>query len=231
MKRLHIFTATVVSVLVFSCVGLGQKRAAGQKGPPKPVPRKEIVEVDRDGRIEGRVYLNEYFGLKITLPESWIAQESAVGDAIKKKGAEMVKGKTAAVDKEFDKAVNRTLTLFTTSKDILGMADNAILAVSAEAPAPLVQFRNGTDYLRLSLQSMKSLQLPPDFKYSEEIKSESLGRETVPYIQIERQGYHQRIYVIQRKGYAVLFTLTYISDEDLGTMREMISTADLSWKG
>ena len=126
--------------------------------------------------------------------------------------------------------MQRVTILFTASKDILGIENNAIMVFAAEKKTPLMQIRNGEDYLRLTIQSFKKLQLPPDYKYSEKIESEKFGNETFHYIDIERINYRQRIYSTYRNGYALFFTWSYVTDEDLETMKNIFQNSDFAWK-
>lgn len=187
-------------------------------------------QTDFFGFIEGETYKNKFFGVKIDIPEKWLIQESEVNKAIKQTGSEMVKGKTEQTEKALDRAIERLTVLFTTTKDVLGMGNNAIMIFSAEKAPALVQIRNGEDYLRLTLQSFKKLQLPADFKYSETIGSEKFGGETLYSLDVQRTGYKQRFYATARKGYALFFTLSYITDEDLETMKKALRNSDFSWK-
>lgn len=198
------------------------------KGPKKFVAPKVA---DFPGEIVGNVYQNRYFNMKIVPPESWLAQSPAVNEAIKTAGAEKTSGKTKAADKAFDEAVQRTTVLFTVTKDILGIQNNALMNVVAERMPPMAQVRDGNDYLRLNIQSFKVITLPPDFKYSEVIQSEKLGNETFYYIDIERTGYFQRFYAIARNGHGILFPMTYLSKEDLEKMKDMLRQSDFVWKG
>ena len=209
-----------------------------QKGRIKPKPRKEIMEavstsnIQKDflGEVEGGAYKNKFFGIKLNLPESWLIQETQVNDAIKQAGSKSITGKTSQVQKAYNNAMQRLTVLFTASKDILGIENNATMIFSAEKSPPLVQIRNGQDYLRLNIQSFKKLQLPPDFKYSETIKSEKFGTETFYSLDIERATYDQRFYAIYRKGHSLFFTLTYSTEKDLETMKDVLRNSDFSWK-
>lgn len=182
------------------------------------------------GAFEGGTYKNKFFGVKITVPESWLIQENAANQAIKQAGADAVKGKNEQTEKALDAAVQRLVLLFTASKDILGMDNNAALIFWAEKTSALVQVRNGEDYMRLTVQSFKKVEMPPDFKYSETINSEKLGNEIFYSVDIQRNGYKQRFYATARKGYALFFTLIYISDKDLETMKEALRNSDFAWK-
>ena len=182
------------------------------------------------GEIEDNSYKNKFFNVKITLPETWLVQESEVGKAIKKAGEDAIKGKTTQIQNAFDEATQRVSVLFTASKDILGIENNAIMIFAAEKNTPLMQLRNGEDYLRLNIQTFQKMQMPPDFKYSEKIESEKIGSETFYYIDVERAAYKQRLYATYRTGYALFFTLSYTTNEDLEKMRSILKNSDFAWK-
>lgn len=110
---------------------------------------------DFPGEVVGNIYQNRYFNIKIVLPESWLAQGPTVNAAIKTSGSDMISGKTKVYDKAFDDAVNRTTVLFTTTRDILGMQNNAIMVLTAEKTPPLMQVRDGRDYLRLTFKASR----------------------------------------------------------------------------
>lgn len=233
MKKSLITVFSIVGLFFATGNGFAQKsKTVKPKDKATSVPKTNLNDSQQDffGEIEGSSYKNKFFGVKITLPENWLAQESEVGKAMKQAGFEMVKGKTAQTQKAFEDATQRVTVLFTGSKDILGIENNAIMAFAAERKTPLMQIRNGEDYLRLNIQSFKKLQLPPDFKYSETIKSEKFGGETFYYLDVERTGFQQRFYAIYRKGYALFFTLTYANDDDLETMEEILRRSDFAWK-
>lgn len=211
-----------------------------EKGPPPPPAPKRITgdsnyspakASDLPEEIVGNVYQNKYFRLRIIPPESWLAQSSAVNEAIKSIGSELVSGKTKATDKAFDEAVQRTTILYTVTKDIVGIQNNALMTVTAERIVPLTQIRNGHDYLRLNIQSFKLLTMPADFKYSENIMSEKIGKETFYYIDVERASLSQRFYAIVRNGHSLAFVMTYFKAEELETMKEILRQSDFAWKG
>lgn len=233
MKKNLIFISAIIVLFCATNSGFAQKsKTAKSKNKTNSVSKvvQDNSQQNFFGEIEGNSYKNKYFGIKIEIPETWLAQESEVGKAIKKVGTDVVKGKTAQTQKAFDEAAQRLTVLFTASKDILGIENNSIMTFAAEKKPPLLQIRNGQDYLRLNIQTFKKLTLPPDFKYSETIKSEKFGGETFYYIDIERTGYQQRFYAIYRKGYSLFFTLTYANEEDLETMKEIIRNSDFGWK-
>lgn len=219
----------ILSIAVFLCVLTANSFSQTKGRRPAPVPAK-VQPASIYGEVEKNVYTNRFFEFKLTVPETWLIQEQEVSDAIKKQGGSMVKGKSTAMDKAFRNAEKRLTMLLTFSKDILGIQNNAIATVGAERAMPTMPFRSGEDYLRLNLQTMRSLQLPADFKFSNTVETDELGTTTFPYVQINRNGYDQRIYSITKKGYALIFTFSYTSEDDLNILRDVLKNADLSWK-
>ncbi len=209
-----------------------------QKRRIRPAPRREIVEVDSksavdsslEGELKDGVYQNKFFGLKIVIPENWLLQERQVSEAIKDFGTKAVKGKTSVTEKAYQQAVQRLTVLFTASRDIIGIENNSTMIFAAEKSTPLMQVRNGKDYLRFNIQSFKKLQLPPDFKYSETVESEKFGTETFYSLDVQRATFKQRYYAIYRKGYSLFFTFTYVNEEDLEAMKAALRESDFSWK-
>lgn len=224
-----VFAAAVI--LLFDESALAQK----SRTPPKPKKTSTTVTGTFDtqsflGTVEGSDYKNSFFDIKVSLPPSWIVQEKAVNEEIKEIGNGAVRGKNRTAQKVLDRAAQRVTILFTATKDILGIADNALFNLTVEKPLPPLRFRDGNDYLRVALQSYKLMQLPPDYRYSENIQSETFGGEKFYYIDVERTGFTQRFYVTARKGYAVFFLLQFADPKDLKTMKNLLRNSDFAWK-
>ena len=220
----------IVLTLVSAVLGQTTGKAPSVKGQ-STTKSLNISSQNFLGVNEGQVYSNKYFRLRLTAPDGWLVQQREVGIAIKNLGKRTVTGKSAQMQKALNDASSRVTVLLTVSKDIMGMPNNSTLILSAEKTPPLLQVRNGRDYLRFNIETFKKVKLPEDFKYSENIEAEKFGTETLYYLQITRSFGSQRVYAFARNGYALFFTLTYTSDEELDTLRNIFATADLSWKG
>ncbi len=225
-----IFSVGVVFFLV-NHAAAQKKKAVSKKDTAKPVSvPKTSSQENFAGVVDGKVYKNLFFNFKLTIPETWIIQQTEVSEFIEKKGKESLKGKNTTSQQAINKAAQGVSILFTASKDILGIADNAVLIFATEKVGPIPQVRNGHDYLRLSIQSYKMMQLPPDMKYSEKVQSEKFGGETFYYIDVERAGGFFRHYSIYRNGYALLFTMQYVREEDLSALKKILEASDFAWK-
>ena len=235
MKKLTVLLPLIV-LLALNIQVFPQKR---KTSPPKsktitataPKSTQTIAKKDFFGFVEGNAYKNKFFGLKLTIPENWLIQESQFNTELKRIGSEMVTAKNAATQKAFDEAMQQVVILLSGSKDIVGMENNALMVFSAEKKSPLLQIRNGEDYLRLTIQSFKKIRLPADFKYSENIESENFGGETFYSLDVGRDNYKQRLYATYRKGYTLFFTLVYFNENDLETIKEALRKSDFSWNG
>jgi hypothetical protein len=216
---------------VLVVIGLSGFSLHAQKPPPKIVAeKKEFIDPqDFLGTVNGQEYQNVYFRLKLTAPESWIIQESAIGEVIKQRGKEVVEGKTATIQKSIEDSLDQVHVLLTITEHIIGIEKNAALVLAVEKINSQVQVRNGRDYLELVIQTYKKMNLPADMMYSEEIKSETFGAETFYYIEIRRAGFEQRIYASYRRGYALFYTLNYFDTDQLNSLREAMMKADYGW--
>ena len=108
-----------------------------------------------------------------------------------------------------------------------GSADNAIMRISAEDLASVPQIKDAVDYFDAMRGQFRSMTLPADFRYSE-TQAEQLGRKQFAYLDSSSKAGKKRLYATVRNGYAILFSLSYNSDADLQTMRQILSDGDFA---
>jgi hypothetical protein len=65
------------------------------------------------GSIEGSVYSNRYFGLKLTIPENWQVQDDETKKRIMALGKEGLAGNNKQLEKALDASLLNTLNLLT----------------------------------------------------------------------------------------------------------------------
>ncbi|HEY0051316.1 MAG TPA: hypothetical protein VGB68_18615, partial [Pyrinomonadaceae bacterium] len=125
MKKNPILIFSVIALFSLTAHVFAQSKKAV---PPIRSAPAAPAETSRDnsrtnfsGFFDGSTYKNKFFGLKITVPESWMIQGNATNREIKQLGADSVKGKNEQTEKALDAAIDRLTVLFTASKDILGM--------------------------------------------------------------------------------------------------------------
>jgi len=108
-----------------------------------------------------------------------------------------------------------------------GSADKAIVRISIEDLRPNPQIKDAIDYFDAMRVQFRSLTLPADFEYSE-TKAEQLGKWQFAYLDSSSKAGKKRLYATVRKGYAILFSLSYTKDEDLETLRQVLKDGDFA---
>jgi hypothetical protein len=73
------------------------------------------------------------------------------------------------------------------------------------------------------------MKLPADFVYSD-TKAEKLGRHEFAFLDIDSAAGKKRLYATVQNGFAVLFTLTYSSDDDLQSLRTILADGNFKLK-
>ena len=179
------------------------------------------------GSIEGSVYRNRYFGLKLTIPEKWQVQDDETKKQITAVGKKAIAGSNKELEKSLDASLLNSLNLLAVFKYPLnsGATANPSFACLAEKNNQLPSITS-REYV-LSMKSlMQQSKLP--YKFEQAIYSQSLGgREfTVLPTQITFNGvlFYQNYYLTIMKGYALTFIVTYTTDEDLKSLEAVLKS-------
>lgn len=195
----------------------------------KPSPKSTVDE----GKVVGRTYTNEGFDFEITFPDTWLIPGQDFEKYMLSQGFDLrVKPPTAANPKDqaaLKKAAARVKILLTAYRSMPGMTDNAIMRVSVENLSATPQIKDAVDYFDAMRASFKVAKLPADFKYSE-TDAEQLGKKQFGFIDVSSSEGKKRMYATVKNGYAIMFTLSYTKDEDLETMREILSNGNFALK-
>lgn len=197
---------------------------------PSVVPIKEIVA---KGAVSGRRYSNDRLNFSITLPEAWEIKPNNFADDVLKQGVDI---RLKAPDSlrpgdqaRINQSLRRVEILLTASRARFDSYQNAILRVSAEDLKPNPQIKDAVDYFDAVRASYKSMKLPADFVYSD-TQAERLGHHEFAYLNIDSAAGKKRLYATVQNGYAVLFTLSYSSDDDLQSLRKILADGNFKLK-
>jgi hypothetical protein len=225
---------SILGIVIFvSSVSEAQKRTVRKPAaaePPAIVPVKEIVD---KGSVSGRTYTNEKLNFSITFPDTWLVPDSDFEEYMKKQGFDLslkAPDNLGMADRaKVNQSLKRVEILVTAYRSMPGSNDNAIMRVSAEDLKPNPQIKDAVDYCDAIRNSYKTMKLPADLKYSE-TGAERLGPHQFAYLDVSSKAGKKRMYATVRNGFAILFTLSYISDEDLQTMRQILSEGNFRLK-
>lgn len=201
---------------------------------PASVPVKEVPQPDsKITGVEGRTYRNADLGFAITFPDSWLIPGNDFEDQMRSQGFDLslkapeTLGKASRI--QVDRALERVKVLVTAYRATPGSKDNAILRVAAEDLSEVPEVTDAVDYFDLMRSQFAVMKLPPDFKFSE-TQAEQLGKRQYGFLDTSSDAGKKRMYATLRGGTALIFTLSYLTDEDLKTFRQIMSAIEYSAK-
>lgn len=201
---------------------------------PASVPVKEVPQpASKITGVEGRTYRNADVGFAITFPDSWLMPGDDFEDQMRSQGFDLslkapeTLGKASRI--QVDRALERVKVLVTAYRAMPGSKDNAILRVAAEDLSEVPEVTDAVDYFDLMRSQFAVMKLPPDFKFSE-TQAEQLGKRQYGFLDTSSDAGKKRMYATVRGRTALIFTLSYQTDEDLKTFRQIMSAIEYSAK-
>lgn len=212
----------VVGVSVFLVInGFSQTKSKVTKFPAG-VPVKETGVEATGGKVEERTYSNKKFGFEITVPQNWFIGGADFERVLKDSGHDI------GVDLATSKA-SRSIQVLMTAFRSEATSGGAILRVTSEDLKPNPQIRDAVDYFDAITAAYATTKLPPDFVYSA-TKAERLGARQFAYLDTSSTAGKKRMYATVKSGYAIMFTLSYTSDDDLQTLRRILEKGNFALK-
>ncbi len=190
---------------------------------PAGVPVKQNGVEATGGKVEDRTYLNSKFGFQLTIPENWFIAGTDFEKVVKENGHDL------SIDTAKANANRSIDILMTAFRSEPGASDGAILRVTSENLKTNPQIRDAVDYFDAITAAYASAKLPGDFTYSS-TKAEQLGLKQFAYLDTSSDAGKKRMYATVRKGHAIMFTLSYNTDEDLQTLRHILQAATFTLK-
>ena len=185
---------------------------------PTGVPVKETGVEATGGKVENRTYTNKKFGFEIAVPDNWFIAGPDFVKIVKEKGHDLSIDVAAARG-------NRSIEILMTAFRSETQSGDAILRVTSENLKANPQIRDAVDYFDAITAAYATTKLPPDFIYSA-TKAEKLGARQFAYLDTSSNAGKKRMYATVRNGFAIMFTLSYTSDEDLQTLRRILETGN-----
>lgn len=196
----------------------------------KPMAEQRVVDT---GSVVGRKYTNNSFGFELRFPDTWLISDGILETSMKKNGYNLHVADLSRIDprfqadiRHFEKQVTLLLTVY---RSLPGTIENGIILISAEDLAGNPQIKDAVDYLDAIRATYQTLRLPPGFKYSE-TQAEKLGLMQFGYLETSAKTGKKRLYATVRNGFAIMFTISYTSGDDLQAMREVLTRGNFALK-
>ncbi len=189
--------------------------------------RKAVDEVGL-GSLEGSVYTNKYFGLTVTLPAGWSNQDQKSLRELTDLGGQVVAGDDKNLKAIVKTAETTTVNLFGSFRHPMGapVPFNPSVMCLAERTRHLPGIKKGRDYLYHLKKLIESSQMKISF--AEEISTETLGGQDFDVLQTEMSTVgvtvYQKYFVTVLKGYALMFVVSYTTDEEGAELQEVLKS-------
>lgn len=203
------------------------RRKAGRAAPPRRAAGKVVsVVTPHTGRIENSVYTNDFFNLRLTIPEGWRVADAAGVAEIDQKGVEAMSAGSPARKEQIARAAEKVVNLITVGKIVPSERGNApaMLIVVAE-PIPSWLVTSGREYNAMVKQMMTGSGVNYEL--------EDAGTETVGGVEFavmratseQPAGtVRQKFYSAVRKGHGLALIWTYMNEQGEQAIAEVVKT-------
>ena len=183
------------------------------------------------GTVSGKTYRNQTLKFEVTFPDTWLIPGSDFEEYMKSQGFDLSLKAPASVgpvtQMQMNNALKKVAILLTVYRSMPGSEENAIMRISVEDLKTLPQVKDAVDYFDLMRSQFKAMKLPADFKYSE-TQAEKLSLKQFAFLDTSNASGKKRMYATVKNGQAILFTLSYNSDNDLQTMRQILAEGNFA---
>lgn len=217
----------VILFIIFCCpAAYAQPGRAQQEAKPavSASPTSTPTPAPASGVVTDSVYRNDYFGLRITIPQGWTIQGEDVKQRVKETAKDVIVPKDGQDKHELEAAVERTLNLLTISKFPMGAPGqlNALVMAVAEA-VPLAA--TGPAYMKDLKASLQQTTVPVTVVDGEVetingVSFYTLMATLTPGEHVIRQKY----YVTMKKGYALGLITSILSESDADLVNSIMQS-------
>jgi len=225
MKRIA-FNALAHAALAALLCAHAAGQAGAQQPPPSPSPQPAVSA----GTITDSAYVNEYFGLRLTIPEGWNVYDAQGRQMVLERGRKMVTSSDKSVQAGLDAASVRTVNLLTVTKlpqDQSGMS-NAVFACGAE-PLAGSGVNTGEGYLAAVKRLLPYAHVA--YQIEEDVGSENINGQDFGVLTLKVEGLagtvRQKYYAVAKRDYALFCISTYTNDGDRQLMTKAMSSISL----
>jgi hypothetical protein len=176
------------------------------------------------GKVENGKYVNSYFDMEMSFPENWVVQSQEIQNELMRQGGEALAGDNKQMKAMMKVAEIRNANLFLASEYELGSLEanpNINLVVENVKLTPTV--KTGNDYLTQAVNLLKQSQYPYEIVGNFETKTIN-NQEFTVMNGVIYDVIHQKMYVILKNDFAMVFTITYFDDEQKTVLESVINS-------
>ncbi len=218
-----------LKLLLLLVVAGAAKQVSAQPGPgetknPAPVPVVAVAPLDL-GQLDGTNYVNNFFGLSLSVPREWVVQSAQQRGKIVDDSKKMVGSVDEKKKAQVEDSIDRSTILLSLTKLPEGMPGNAAFMLIAER-IPSASMKTGADVLRSIALLGKGTNFGVEFL--DEIRTVQIGTAEFAGVTIKGTSpygeFKQKAYVTTKNGYAVQLFFTYLDDADIPTFATIMKS-------
>lgn len=226
MKNIAPKTIAPAALLLLLCAYIAAQTSTSPQEPPAPV----TIPAADSGTITDSIYQNDYFGMRLTIPEGWTIYDAQGRRMLIEGGRKQFTSNDQTVQAQLDAGTARTVNLLTVSKlaENASGAENAIFICGAEFVPRTSSSTSATsqDYLNQVKRLLTYAKVT--FKVEEDVKSEKINGNEFGVLSVSTEAprgvVRQKYYAIMKKDYALFCISTYINEADLQVMNKIINS-------
>lgn len=219
LKSVFLLLATFIAMQTF-----------GQSSGPKPeIPAGARSQAPLDlGHLDGLNYVNDFFGLSLSIPANWIVVNGQRNKEILDESKKLLENEEARKRTEYEKSIEKSTILLGLTRLPAGTPNNASFIVVAERlSSPAIM--NGVAALRAMETMTKKSSFVVEFQdgiRSETINGVEFGVATVKTTS-GGTSVMQKIYMMVKKGYGLEFFFTYDDAARLPAFNSIMKTVKI----
>lgn len=180
------------------------------------------------GTLENGKYKNEFFGMRLKLPDDWYAMDDDTRMKMMETAKKMLSGEDKNMKAILDASELNSVNLFMVNKHPLGTAVsfNPGLACVAEKVGHLPGIKKGSDYLYHAKKLMQASQIKyifPKEPYAQKIGGNDFDVQDVE-VHIKGMTIYQKYYAAILKGYALSFIISSATQEEEENLKQILET-------
>lgn len=180
------------------------------------------------GVVEKSVYRNKYFGLSMNIPPGWSVQDQDAKKKLMDMGRELLSGDDKNLKATLRVSEMQSVDLLTVFKHPVGtpVSFNPNIICVAEQIRHLPGIKRGKDYHFHTKKVLQSSQLKVSFP--KEIYAEQIGGMEfdimTSHMRVAGQTVKQKYYAIVLKGYALVFIVSFSTDEEESELQKVVES-------
>jgi len=177
------------------------------------------------GKIKNGKYVNSFFGMEMSIPENWFIMSQENLDALIKASGEVAAGDNKELQASVKTTeINSANLLFVSEYEVGSVALNPYIALVAEnVKISGIFIKNSKEYLQRTAKLCEQSQIP--YQIIGDITTETINNQEFAVMHIMLHDFaYQKTYVIYKKDFAIVFTLTYFDDEQKEVLEEIMNS-------